>query len=85
MLTVKFMKYGPQDPANAPTYTESEVIHSAKVVYIEFDKHQRTVLKLENPQGEQESFTVGETGRNDVMFNTVYVMNEAGRTVETIR
>lgn len=83
MLTVKFYKY--QGEPGHPSSTSSLVIHPAKMVYIEYDKHNRSVVGIITPAGEREDFTVGETGRDDVMFNTAYIMNEAGKTVEALR
>lgn len=85
MLTVKLMNYGPKEPGLPPTLTQGVVIRPAKVIYISFDKHMRTELKFETPEGDMETVTIGEQGREDVMFNTAYIMNDAGRTVETIR
>ena len=38
---------------------------------------------LSNILGESEAFTIG-SNRDDVMFNKAYIMNEQGRTVETV-
>ena len=85
MLTVKFLKYGPAD-TDQPSYTESVVLRPADVVFVECsDVHGRQVVGVQHPKtGEIDRYTIG-TNRSDVMFNVAYVMNDAGKTVETIR
>jgi hypothetical protein len=101
MLTVKLMKFsrptysggqaGPGEPpiptTRDPGYTEAVVLHPAEAVFVECsDKHGRQVIGVQSPKtGEIERFTIGDAERDDVMFNVAYVMNEAGRTVETVR
>ena len=83
MFTVKFLKYGPAG-VDQPTYTEAVTLHQAKEVYVECsDKHGRQVVRLSNILGESEAFTIG-SNRDDVMFNKANIMNEQGRTVETV-
>jgi hypothetical protein len=85
MLTVKFLKYQVSKPSGGPCCMEHVVVHSAKIVCVELtDVHGRSVVTLEKDSG-QESFTIGDVARTDVMFNVAYVMNDAGKTVETIR
>lgn len=90
MLTVKFLKYaynsnlsGPPSP-NSTTHI---VLHPARAVFVEVtDVHGRSVVGVEHPTTrEVERFTVSGAERDDVMFNVAYVMNDAGKTVETIR
>lgn len=94
MLTLKLMKYekptyqgGTNEPTvQLPSCTEAVVIHPARAVYVSFErKTGRTLVTMDAISGEQHVFTIGEADRDDVMFNCVYVMNEAGKTVETIR
>lgn len=100
MLTVKMLKYskptfsggnaGPGQPPiptiRDPGYTESVDVRPAKRVFVELnDKHGRQVVSVIDPSGDLDQFTVGDAERDDVMFNCVYIMNEAGKTVETIR
>jgi hypothetical protein len=95
MLTVKMLKFskptysGSTDGPSTrdPGYTETVVVHPADAVFVECsDKHGRQVVGVQNPKnGEIERFTIGDAERDDVMFNVAYVMNDAGRTVETIR
>jgi hypothetical protein len=95
MLTVKLMKFskptysGSTDGPTTrdPGYTETIVVHPAEAVFVECsDKHGRQVVGVQSPKsGEIERFTIGDAERDDVMFNVAYVMNEAGRTVETVR
>lgn len=97
MLTVKLMKYskptynGSTDGkiTRDPGYTESVVVHPADAVFVEYAcirEYGRHIVGVKNPKnGEIEQFTIGDAERDDVMFNCVYIMNDAGRTVETIR
>lgn len=86
MLTVKFMTYGGDGEFPDPTYTEHIAIRPASAVYIELtDIHGRTVVKIVTPEGEHESFTLGDHGRDDVMHHCAYIMNAEGKTVETLR
>ena len=95
MLTDKLMKYSPKTYSGGtgitstldPRHTEAVVVHPAEAVFVECnDKHGRQVVGIQNPKtGEMLHVTVGDEGQEDVMFNCAYVMNEAGRTVETIR
>lgn len=86
MLTVKFIKYAPVG-TEGPAQIETIVVHPAKAVFVDCqDVHGRAVVGLEDPNGSGvERFTIGQADRSDVMFNVAYVMNDAGRTVETIR
>lgn len=78
MLTVKFMKYtSPEKSA-----VEQILVVSAKSVAIEYERELRTIVKTEAPQGEWIEVSVGEDG---CAWHRAYVMNELGRTVETIR
>lgn len=81
MLTVKFMKYGPSGDGN-PTYTEGVCVREAKAVHIRHEADLRTVVQLGDAPGETFEVTVGES---ECMYSVAYVMNEAGRTIETIR
>lgn len=94
MLTLKLMKYekptysgGTGMPTTRdPVCTEAVVIHSTRAVYISFEKKtSRTLVTMDGISGDQHVFTLGDAERDDVMFNAAYVMNEAGKTVETIR
>lgn len=101
MLTVKLMKFskptyssyetGPGEPpipsTRDPGYTEIVVVYPASAVFVECsDKHGRQVVKIQDPKDfSLLAFTIGDAERTDVEFNCAYVMNDAGRTVETIR
>lgn len=100
MLTLKLMKYekpvysmgqaAPGEPpiptTRGPVCTEAVAIHPTRAVYISFEKKTgRTLVTMDAINGDQHVFTIGDADRDDVMFNCVYVMNEAGKTVETIR
>jgi hypothetical protein len=100
MLTVKLMKYGKPTysggvagPGQPPIPTErldmpqDIVIYPASRVYIECrDAHGRTVIGIADPKDHSiEHVTVGQPERDDVMFHIAFVMNDQGRTVETVR
>lgn len=93
MLTVKLLRYGVPTFSGGtdcpttrdPLYTESIDVRPAKRIFVEMrDKHSRRVLSVIDPAGGLEQFTIGDVDRTDVMYHCVYVMNEAGRTIETI-
>lgn len=96
MLTVKLMKYGIPTfsgstdgsvPAQRLDTPQDIVLYPASRVYIECrDKHGRTVIGIADPiDGSIEHVTLGQPERDDVMFHIAFVMNDQGRTVETIR
>jgi hypothetical protein len=95
MLTVKFMKFSrptysgsTEGPTTRdPGYTEAVVLHPAKAVFVECsDAHGRQVVGIQNPVTDEiERFTIGDAERDDIAFNVAYVMNDAGKTVETVR
>lgn len=80
MLTVKFMKYGPAE-AEKPSYTAEISVVSAHRVHAEF-KGLGTEVTVEQLSGQCDVVLVGQ---GDCQWNAAYVMNEAGKTVETIR
>lgn len=85
MLTVKLMNYG-GDGEGSPSYTEEIFITPAKTVHAELsDIHGRTVLRIITPEESTEAYTLGDEGRNDVMYHCAYIMNSEGKTVETFR
>lgn len=75
----------PSDTAGESRLDEFQSLRSAHVIYQELDKHGRTVLRLERETGEMEAFTIGTLGRHDVMYHAAFIMNEAGKTIDTIR
>lgn len=82
MLIVKLMKYEKTYKPNTDTHKLSCVnaiaIHTAAVVYLDYEKDGRQVLRFN-----EESVTIG-TQRIDTMYDKAYIMNEAGKTVDTI-
>lgn len=80
MLTIKLMKYGPEGRgADVPgTYVRSIAMHSAKDVYLNYDADGRAVLSWD-----ETAITVGNQGH--CAFDVAYIMNETGKTVDTIR
>ena len=79
MLTIKLMKYGPEGRATTPaSFVQAIAMHSAKDVYLDYEKDGRAVLRFNDME-----VTVGDTG--DVSYDVAYILNEAGKTVDTIR
>jgi len=78
MLTVKFLKYGPEK--GKPSYTESICIRTAESVTAVYAPNLKTIVKL-GDSADAIQVTVGE----GCEYSVAYVTNEAGRTVETIR
>lgn len=83
MLTVKFVKYGPGVADQAPAPLEAISIRQAASVHLRFEKDGRQVLQCGDAPGETWEATVGL--RNDCRYTLAYIMNEAGKTVDTIR
>ena len=88
MLTVKFVKYLKQydraSDSQVPCATEHVVIYSAPSVHLSFEKDGRQVVQLGDAPEITVEFTVG-SDRPDVQYHAAYVMNENGKTVDTIR
>jgi hypothetical protein len=83
MLTIKLMKYGPTGRTITPkTYLTAVAVHSAREVFLDYEQDGRAVLRWDRA-GESLAVTVGETG--DTSYDVAYIMNEAGKTIETIR
>lgn len=95
MLTVKLMKYGKPTYSGStdgpstrdPWYLVSMSLYPAESVFVEMaDKHGRQVVSFQVPKtGDMQAVTIGDAERDDVEYNACYVMNDQGRTVETIR
>ena len=83
MLTVKFMKYKSMNAENQPTETEHIAIYHAPSIHITFEKDGRQVVQLGDAPNETVTMTVG-LHREDTAYHRAYVMNEKGKTVETI-
>jgi hypothetical protein len=85
MLTVKFLKYGrDKNSLDKPSYTKSSMIRETKEVHIVLEGFfPCTSLTLINPAGEELAYLVGPG--DDTEWSVAYVMNESGKTVETIR
>jgi hypothetical protein len=81
MLTVKLMKYVPSD--GKPSFTEGVTVRECKAAHVRYEADLRCVLQLGDAPGETMEVTVGD--RPDCAYSVAYIMNEAGRTVETIR
>ena len=79
MLTIKLMKYGPEGlPFTPATYVQAIAMHSAKDVYLDYEKDGRAVLRFNDT-----AITVGDRG--DTSYDVAYILNETGKTVDTIR
>lgn len=86
MLTIKLMKYGPKGKAETPnTYTEAIAMHAAKDVYLQYEDGGRAVLYWVTTEGEERvgGVTVGQFG--ETSYDAAYILNEHGRTIDTIR
>lgn len=81
MLTVKFMKYGPGIEEH-PTYTEAVCVRECKAVHVTYGSELRATVQCGDAPGDTFEVTVGA---KESAYNVAYIMNEAGRTVETIR
>jgi hypothetical protein len=82
MLTIKLLKYGDCQPEHGPTYTTDICVRECEAVHVHYDADMRAVLQLGDAPGETQNVTVGA---KDCAYSVAYIMNEAGRTVETIR
>jgi hypothetical protein len=80
MLTVKFMKYGPEN--GTPSYTDSICIRTAESVHVKLEEDRSSTVTLDSG-GETIKITVGRWAACE--YNVAYVTNETGRTVETIK
>lgn len=81
MLTVKFVKY--LDQGDGPVATEAICLRQASAVHVTVDKDGRQSVQCGEAPGETFEHTVG--GGEHCVYNVAYVMNDAGKTVETIR
>jgi hypothetical protein len=82
MLTVKLIKYRSNGPST-PSSTEGVSIRECNATHVKYEEDLRCVLQLGDAPGETMEVTVGD--RADCSYTVAYIMNEAGRTVETIR
>jgi hypothetical protein len=83
MLTVKLMKYNSSGDSNRPATAEVIAVRECNAAHVLYDKDGRTVLQLGDAPGSTMEVTIGD--RKDCSYSVAYIMNEAGRTVETIR
>ncbi len=86
MLTVKLLKYSVDDPATpGPAYLMSTCVRPAKAVHVrrELGLGSRSVMQLGDAPDDTVEVTIGDS--TDCQFSVAYIMNEQGRTVETIR
>jgi hypothetical protein len=83
MLTVKLMKFEANADPGRPASTDGICVRECKAAHVRYEVDGRKVLQLGDAPGETMEVTVGE--RIDCSYTVAYIMNEAGRTVETIR
>lgn len=81
MLTVKFMKYN-RSEENVPNSVAGICVREAPAVHVVIEADGRQVVQCGDAPGETFEATVGE---GMCAYHVAYVMNEAGRTIETIR
>jgi hypothetical protein len=81
MFLVKLMASEPRD--GGPESTTGTSLRESQTVHVRYEKDGRTVLQLGDAPGETFETTIGE--RPDCSYRVAYVMNEQGKTVETIR
>lgn len=77
MLTIKLMKYV-RNEDQSPASVAAVAMHTAPSVFLDYEKDGRAVLRFA-----ELSITVGD--REHTEYDVAYVMNEAGKTVDTVR
>lgn len=85
MFTVKFVTYD-RPAASTPASTRYFALRVAAAVYVEMEADGRQVVQLNGIPGATDEFervTVGAVG--DTSYDVAYIMNAAGKTVETVR
>ena len=80
MFTIKLLRYGPQH-SDCPMYTEYLVLRYATAVHVRYVEGLKALLQLGDAPSDTTEVSVGP----DAEFSVAYIMNEAGRTVETVR
>jgi hypothetical protein len=76
LLTVKFLKRAPR--GNTATDVPANVVlYSAAAVHVDFEMDESAVVRFND-----QAITVGPNGDT---YDECYVMNELGKTVESIR
>lgn len=83
MFIVKFVKFVKATPLGGPDGIEHVAIYPASSVHVSWEKDRRQVVQLGDAPDPTVEYTVGE--RLDTQYDVAYVMNEKGKTVETIR
>lgn len=83
MLTVKFVKYDRTAPQKGPASVQAINVRQAAAVHLVIEKDGRQAVQCGDAPGETYAATVGPGA--DCAYDVAYVMNDAGRTVETIR
>ena len=76
MLTVKFVTYHKEQ--GKPSAVKFMRFASAQSLYLDYENDGRAILRFND-----ESVSVGEIG--DTSYDVAYVMNEAGKTVDTVK
>lgn len=81
MLTVKFFKYE-RSESNIPNSTSGICVREAEAIHVRYEAGGRAVVQCGDAPGSTFEATVGEV---DSAYHVAYIMNEAGRTIETVR
>jgi hypothetical protein len=81
MLTVKFFKYE-RSEENVPNATAGICVREAEAIHVRYEADMRAVVQCGDAPGETFEATVGEV---NCAYQVAYIMNEAGRTIETVR
>jgi hypothetical protein len=81
MFTVKLVKYVSHSDS-APSVISDMSFYEAESIHKCEEDDGRTVLQLGDAPGPTKEFTVG--GRSDCQYNTVFIMNSSGKTIEKI-
>lgn len=82
MFYVRLEKHGAHSD-NAPTVIEQVSIRQATAVHMRRESGRRHVVQLGDAPDETSEFTVGSG--SDCAYTCAFVMNENGRTIDTIR
>lgn len=88
MFIVKLMKLEPYENGT-PFMTTGISIREANAIHVRYEADSRTVLQIGDAPGapgtpnDAMEVTIGD--RSDCAYSVAYIMNQQGKTVETIR
>jgi len=83
MLTVKFMKYERPFVDGRPSATKEVAVHEARSVHLRYESGMQ-FLQLGNAPADTLELSIGQD-REDTSYDVAYIMNSAGKTIETVR